>query len=111
MIRRSNGNGLVKRRLSEEEDVNPSNYLSNMADCMLVLAVGLMIALVAHYGVDMSGATQVEQGQEVSRESIQDNSGSSDDADGGDYTQLGTVYMDKTSGKWYMIPEDGSSGD
>lgn len=107
MIRRSSSHSLVRRRSVAEEDVNPSSYLSNMADCMLVLAVGLMIALVAHYGVDMAGATQVEKGQEVSQESIQDSSGSSDDADSGNYTELGTVYQDKTTGKWYMVPEDG----
>ena len=37
----------TRRRFSEEE-VNPMNYLSNLSDAMLVLAVGIMLAPVSY---------------------------------------------------------------
>ena len=33
------------------EDVNPMNYLSNLSDVMLILAVGIMLALVVHWWI------------------------------------------------------------
>ena len=41
------------------------NYLSNLSDAMLVLAVGIMLALIVHWNVDIStsGGTMSDSGQ------------------------------------------------
>ena len=35
------------------EDVNPSAYIVNLADCMLVLACGFMVALISYWNIDV----------------------------------------------------------
>ena len=37
-----------------DESVDPMNYVSNLSDAMLVLAVGMMLALIVHWNVDIS---------------------------------------------------------
>ena len=32
----------------DSEDVNPMNYISNLSDAMLILAVGIMLALFVY---------------------------------------------------------------
>lgn len=48
----------------DSEDVNPMNYISNLSDAMLILAVGIMLALIVHWNVDISttGGTMSESG-------------------------------------------------
>ena len=46
-----------RRRRGErfsDESVDPMNYVSNLSDAMLVLAVGMMLALIVHWNVDIS---------------------------------------------------------
>ena len=46
-----------RRRCGErfsDESVDPMNYVSNLSDAMLVLAVGMMLALIVHWNVDIS---------------------------------------------------------
>ena len=44
------------------EDVNPMNYLSNLSDVMLILAVEPMLALVVHWNVDITASGGQAQG-------------------------------------------------
>ena len=48
----------------DSEDVNPMNYISNLSDAMLILAVGIMLALIVHWNVDIStsGGTMSDSG-------------------------------------------------
>lgn len=48
----------------DNEDVNPMNYISNLSDAMLILAVGIMLALIVHWNVDIStsGGTMSDSG-------------------------------------------------
>ena len=46
-----------RRRRGErfsDESVDPMNYVSNLSDAMLVLAVGMVLALIVHWNVDIS---------------------------------------------------------
>ena len=43
-----------KRSRFDGESVDPMQYLSNLSDAMLVLAVGMMLALIVHWNVDIS---------------------------------------------------------
>ena len=103
MIRRF-GSGRLNRGRHVEEDVNPMDGVGNMADAMLVLAVGIMMALVMNWNVDLSTVSQVQidSQQEVSDiEDVTDES--SRDSSG--LTEMGTVYKDPETGKLYMVAE------
>lgn len=96
-----------------KEDVNPMNHVSNMADAMLVLAVGIMLALVMAWKLDLSqlledpNAVQVELSDaeelspDTSKLEITDNE---EDTPLEDYglTEYGKVYVDE-NGDYYVI--------
>lgn len=89
------------------EDVNPSAYIVNLADCMLVLACGFMVAMVAHYQVDIT-AKPIDQEtmEEVDPSEMPEDITS----EGSSYIEAGKVYMDPLTGDLYMIREaDGES--
>ena len=46
------------RSRSDEAPVNPMDSISNLADAMLVLAVGIMLALIINWNVDISSPTR-----------------------------------------------------
>ena len=46
------------RSRSDDAPVNPMDSISNLADAMLVLAVGIMLALIINWNVDISSAGQ-----------------------------------------------------
>ena len=96
MIRRKSTRSLRRDIVRVEEDVDPNSHLTNIADCMLVVAVGLLVALVAHYGLDLQQDPSTVGTQVVMD---QDQDGEIDS----NYTQTGTVYYDETTGKYYMV--------
>jgi hypothetical protein len=91
------------RRRRDDEDVDPSSGLSNLADCMLVLACGLMVALVVAWNIDITNVTEVtakEDAQEISDiESVTGDLNSG----GSSYIDMGRVYQDPETGKLFMI--------
>ena len=101
MIRRKHSRSLRREGAcgAFEEDVNPNSYLTNLADCMLVMSVGLLVALAAHYGVDLQQAEEPATGQEVVMDA--DGDGLIDEG----YTKTGSVYYDEATGKYYMVEE------
>ena len=99
MMRRRNSTSLARSRArAAEEDVNPNAYLTNLTDCMLVMVVGLLIALVAHYGVDLQQEEQPLTGQEVIMD--EDDDGLVDEET---YEETGKVYRDKETGNYYLV--------
>lgn len=121
--------GRRTRRRFAEEEVNPMNYISNLSDAMLVLAVGIMLALIVHWNVDIStsGGTMSDSGQSyaadgeggnsaIDRDSAVnfsqdelDNMQSQDKLDSSDtgMEKLGEVYYDAATGQYYIV-ENGS---
>lgn len=88
------------------EDVDPAGGLTNLADCMLVLAVGTMAALAMYWNVDLGAATEIVDMKDVTEApEIQD---MTDEiaAGGSSYSEVGTVYKDPETGKLYMMTED-----
>ena len=85
------------------EDVNPSAYIVNLADCMLVLACGFLVALVSAYNVDLSSYEQIdaEQTEEITDPSVNPE----DIANGSGYIPAGTVYMDPNTGITYWVKD------
>ena len=98
MLRRRYGVSL-SREVVVEEDVNPSAYIANMADCMLVLLLGVIVALIAYYNVDLNEAAPEDEivGIEVNLD--QNHDGLIDD----NFTERGTVYYDKSTGDYYYV--------
>ncbi len=117
-----------RRNFDTQEDVNPMNYVSNLSDAMLILAVGIMLALIIHWNVDVStsGGDMSDSGMSLNKQADSDGSGgdskidkkdavsfdesnmeekeNTDDLskDGG-MDKLGEVYYDEATGKYYVI--------
>lgn len=104
------GVGKFSNTLPQEEEINPMDGLANLADVMLVLACGLMLALIINWNVDIAGiegsAVSVDKGQEVSE--LQGLAGSEGEQinDETQYEKMGVVYKDPVSGKLYMVTTD-----
>ena len=108
------------------EDVNPMNYLSNLSDVMLILAVGIMLALVVHWNVDITASGGQAQGntgengsvlvdkdhavtmtdEELAR--LQEQSGVTGGGEG--LEKRGEVYYDAETGTYYIVRDSRSSG-
>ena len=80
------------------DDVDPNSSLTNIADCMLVLMLGFLIALVSRYGIDLVPKEETK-GVEVNMDANAD--GAIDD----NYSTAGTVYLDAETGKYYLVEE------
>lgn len=102
------------RRRFEDEGVNPMNYISNLSDAMLVLAVGMMLALIVHWNVDIGSGTETGRTSEPTSQTQidRDNAPSFTDDDlketeqpseSGELEKLGEVYYDAATGKYYII--------
>ena len=102
MIRRRYGHGLA-RAAAAEEDVNPNSYVNNIADCMLVLMLGFLVALIARYGLDLQVSTEEPEdemtGIEVSLDANGD--GTIDD----NFVRRGEAYYDESTGNYYFVED------
>ena len=101
---------LRERRIREEEaGVNPMDGLGNLADAMLVLAVGIMLALIINWKVDIttvsSAVTEPKQEQiPISQEDLQDTPADSLDEEA--LKRVGALYYDEETGTYYAITGD-----
>lgn len=103
-----------KRRLrtDTEPEVNPMEGVGNLVDVMLVLAVGIMIALVAAWNVDLyattpstSAAAQEKAELEEDYETLERSEADSEDSGTlEDYglTEYGTLYQDEDGNLWII---------
>lgn len=85
------------------EDVNPQAYIVNLADCMLVLAVGAFVAMVSAFDVELPSIEQVESDslEEVDPSMVPEDL----EGEGSRYIEAGKVYIDPDTGNYYMIRE------
>ena len=88
------------------EDFSPMEGVGNMADAMLVFACGLLLALIISWNVDVSETGEITKAPEVKYEV--DNIGDSTEQDA-DVTEnlkdMGRVYQDPETGKYYVVEE------
>lgn len=90
------------------EDSNPMDGVSNLADVMLVLAVGIMLALVMHWNLDISptsGAVDMEQAEEVDEDEMSEEDLKNMISDKG-LQEKGKLYYDPDTDKTYMIVDE-----
>ena len=108
-------NSRLRSRTSINTDsANPMDSVSNMSDAMLVLAVGIMLALVINWKVDLQVAyndinkldvkdkemelIDLDEGKTVSNMSLEDIESM--------YKKTGEVFTDMRTGKSYVIVEE-----
>ncbi|MBO4834908.1 MAG: hypothetical protein J5483_02235 [Lachnospiraceae bacterium] len=98
----------ARRRFSGEEDLNPMNFVSNLADVMLILAVGIMLALIIHWEVPINQTEPSETNGVEDMISFSDDDLESMDELPDAMEKMGNVYYDPVTGKYYIIKDTGS---
>ena len=92
------------------EDVDPMQSVANIADCMLVLACGLMLALVMYWNLDVAPAMEeVEMDGDLTEIPADlEEAQMAMDSQGAGYEEMGVVYRDPNTGKMYMLKTEES---
>ncbi|MBQ7743510.1 MAG: DUF2149 domain-containing protein [Lachnospiraceae bacterium] len=104
----------VNDNFDNDASISPMDYISNMSDAMLVLAVGIMLALIINWKIDInvnsdsttvSSSTNVEESdmQEYEFDDTNQNTEMSLEEVENNYVKSGTVYTDTTTGKTYVV--------
>jgi len=94
----------ARRMRAEETAVNPMDGLGNLADAMLVLAVGIMLALVLNWKLDLTTVTAEPEATEAPIEISEDDMQStSEDLDADALQKVGALYYDEATGTYYAI--------
>ena len=101
MIRNAGLRGRRRSRLSTQYN-NPMDGIANLVDVMLVFACGLMVAIILHWGVDLSKIIDIVDKDELVQvedmdKLIEDGTFSSF------YESKGLVYEDPKTGKLYIL--------
>ena len=115
MSRRRDNKRSRRSRRRNEEDINPMNYISNLSDVMLILAVGIMLSLVIHWKVDLDVAKNEAVQEETNgntevtttfTDNDLEDSGSIPDT----VERLGNVYYDPETGTYYIAADTEEEG-
>lgn len=89
------------------EDLDPMASLANMVDVMLVFACGLMMALVVAWNVDISSVVETTPIDKLSEvDNIEELQEQLTSEGGNAYVDMGSVYMDPDTGKYYMVTSE-----
>ncbi len=99
--------GLLDSKLldfgSEGDDEDPRTGLVNLADVMLVFACGLIVALVAHYNVDLTAQDTPEDMEHVNQQVQEVQKDQTDTS--ATYAEFGSVYQDTETGELYIVKD------
>ena len=94
----------ARRMRAEDTAVTPLDGLGNLADAMLVLAVGIMLALVLNWKLDLTTVTAEPEATEAPIEISEDDMQStSEELDADALQKVGALYYDETTGTYYAI--------
>lgn len=92
------------------EDINPMNYVSNLSDVMLILAVGIMLALILHWNVPVGNSEQEAEENGQNTITFTDNDLDEQTELPDDLSQVGNVYYDSKTGKYYIVQDEENGG-
>ena len=95
----------------QEEEANPMAGVSNLADAMLVLAVGIMLALVINWNIDVGSdssvseidtedLTEIEDYESITEEELSEITSETG------LEERGSVLVDPDTGKYYILMPD-----
>ena len=94
------------RRNRRKDDFSPMDSIANMADCMLVFALGILLSLIISWNVDVSEEGEIGKSydtkyevQDISDEAQQEVSNKEN------LQEMGKVFKDPETGKYYVIGE------
>ena len=94
------------RHRFDDDTINPMEYVGNLVDAMLVLAVGIMLALVINWNVDIfssqndSSDTDTQSTVSFSESSLEK---TDEEKTPDELEKMGTVYFDSETGTYYII--------
>ena len=109
MIKRSNTRFGAKNYAFEDSgDVNPMETVANLSDVMLVFAVALMLAIVAHWNVDIT-KSNLETFDEEEMQAIDESQTEEITSESSGYESMGRAYKDPKTGEVYVIQDAESS--
>ena len=96
------------RGFGEADDVDPMQSVANISDCMLVLACGLMLALVMYWNLDVAPAMdEVEMDTDLTELPTDlEEAQMAMNSEGAGYEEMGVVYRDPKTGKMYMLKSE-----
>ena len=83
------------------EDVNPMEFLANLSDVMLILAVGIMLALILHWEVEIQSTEEATETEGKESVSFSEDDLQNMDQMPEDVKEMGNVYYDPQTGKYY----------
>lgn len=103
-MKMNNGKDFRMKNLSDE--FNPMEGVGNMADAMLVFACGLLLALIISWNVDVSETGEITKQPSTKYEVENIGESIEQDADVTDNLKdMGRVYQDPETGKYYVVEE------
>jgi hypothetical protein len=109
-MRRKYGRNIFGGTASEDESLNPMDGVANLADVMLCLAVGIMLALVINWNIDVSPSNSAVPNTPPSIVSEIEGGGNGEDTEFDANSQLEKVdvevYRDPVTGKLYMVEKN-----
>ncbi len=95
------------KRAWEKEEADPLSGVANLSDVMLVLACGLMVAIVTFWRVDLSRVTSI-----IDKDQMREIQNAEEVVDSGEvgegFESMGTAYTDPETGKVYIIVPGGT---
>ena len=102
-------NRLSRSAARSDETANPMDGVANLADVMIVLAVGIMLALIINWNVDVGATAYLDETPEtesallVEESSMERVTDITEDVKSDEMEKLGSVYFDESTGKYYVI--------
>ena len=95
------------RTVRKPEEFNPMEGVGNMADAMLVFACGLLLALILSWNVSVSETGEITKSSSNATYEIEGLDGTATQEIDADtpLEEMGTVYMDPETGKYYVMEE------
>lgn len=94
--------GLRVRR--KDEDFSPMDGVGNMADAMLVFACGILLALIISWNIDINEQGEINNQTKYQVQNI-DSKVTETVESKDDLEEMGKVYRDPETGKYYVIEE------
>lgn len=85
------------------EDLDPMSYISNLSDVMMLLAVGIMLALIMHWNVPLNTAgeavdTEAQTAVEFSEDDLETAAELPENME-----KTGEVFYDPETGSYYIV--------
>ncbi len=96
---------------SRREDVDPMATVANLVDAMLVLAVGIMLALIVSWNLNIAENGLVNDNarkEDAISDFTEEEVTNSSDTPSENLEKQGTVYYDPETDKYYVIVQDGT---